>query len=464
MDVEDVAPGQNFAETLDRTLANCDAVLIVMGPRWREILRHRAATGQEDYVSFEIQAALQRSVTVIPVLVGGAGIDQLADLPESFASLRFRQAAELRDATFKEDCQRLARSLGAAGERGARAGVRRKVLLGVGAVAALMLATVLFRFAGREDPQVQRLLATARVQTEQGEYEPAFHTYGEALRLDPEHQRALDLQVDAAMLWLQNFRVLAAEGQKVEDLAGPRLAEIMTVLHGGLARTNGKVSRAADILAHLGWAHWLNQRMAYKEFGPAAERDLRQALAVEPANVYAHAMLGNWLLQRRGDVKEALGHFDAALRSGKQRPLIRTMQLGGMLHNDAPGVRPALIRALDQMRREREPLDDSYRRRVVSAYNPTVNSADELKETLTAVPPDDAWATLLWLDPPAADGSDADGQRIRHAFIHASLDEIRGKKPEALAAFQNLERELKAKGYSGRITSHVSGAIRRLSP
>jgi tetratricopeptide (TPR) repeat protein len=284
------------------------------------------------------------------------------------------------------------------------------------------------------------------------------------LRADPEDQRVRDLQVDAAMLWLQNFRVLAGEGQKVEDLAGPRLAELMTVLQGGLSRTNGKDARAADILAHLGWAHWLNQRMAYKEFGPAAERDLRQALAVDPGNVYAHAMLGNWLLQRRGDVNEALRHFDAALQTGKQRPLIRSMQLGGMLHNDAPGVRQALIRALDQMRREGEPLDDGYRRRVVSAYNATVNSAEELTETLSAVPPDDAWATFLWLHPKAADGGDEDGTRIRHAFIHASLEEIRGRRPEAVSEFQNLERELKAKGYTGRILNHVSGAIRRLSP
>ncbi len=99
------------------------------------------------------------------------------------------------------------------------------------------------------------------------------------------------------MEWAENFHVLAAEGQKSEDLAAPRLRQILSTLEAGLARTNGQGTSAADILAHLGWAHWLNQKIAYQEFGSAAEQGMRKALTLEPSSVYANAMLGNWLLQ-----------------------------------------------------------------------------------------------------------------------------------------------------------------------
>lgn len=85
MDVENIRPGQNFAQAVEQTIANCSVVLVIIGPRWMEILRNRSNEQQPDYVCREIEEALKRKVTVIPVLVGGAKIDQLADLPENLA-------------------------------------------------------------------------------------------------------------------------------------------------------------------------------------------------------------------------------------------------------------------------------------------------------------------------------------------------------------------------------------------
>ena len=87
-----------------------------------------------------------------------------------------------------------------------------------------------------------------------------------------------------------------------------------------------------------------------------------------------------------------------------------------------------------------------------------MNSAEELKESLSAVPPADAWATYVWLD-----DVKADDQAVRRAFIQASLQEIESKRTEALAAFTQLRSELKRLGYDGRIARHVDGAIARLS-
>ena len=64
-------PGQNFATSIEQTLAKCTHLLAVVGPRWLEILKTRAAAG-EDLVRHEIAVGMKRGLTVIPVLVGGA--------------------------------------------------------------------------------------------------------------------------------------------------------------------------------------------------------------------------------------------------------------------------------------------------------------------------------------------------------------------------------------------------------
>ncbi len=474
MDVEAIQPGQNFSQTIDQTIADCSAVLVIIGPRWQEILRNRDKEHLPDYVVHEIESALTRKITVIPVLVGGANIAELDGLPQGLAELPLHEAAEIRDATFKEDCARLAAAIGAS--TGLKVQPRKQTTpkklaawIG-GSLASVALLFALSTWMGvgpwsryqQRKAQVHQLLITAQTQIDQTEYEAAFKTCQEALKVDPGDRATMDCQLDAAMRWLQNFHVIVPEGQKAEDLAGPVLTQLMSVLDAGLARTNGHDSRAADILAHLGWAHWLNQHIAYKEFGPAAEQALRKALSIDPSNVYANAMLGNWLLQTGGSLDEIVRRFDAAVKTGKERPLVRSMQLGGMIYNDGPGVVQELIRTANQMRINSEPMPESYGHRILSNYS-SINSRDELVETLSAVPPKDAWATYIWLDGKRTRRSDLEDQRIQHEFIQANLLEIGGNRAEALALFKTLQPELKSRGMNGRIASHVAASITRLS-
>jgi tetratricopeptide (TPR) repeat protein len=472
MDVQDIQPGQNFSQTIDQTIAGCGAVLVIIGPRWMEILRGREKEQAPDYVRHEIESALARKILVIPVLVGGASMAQLSGLPQSLAELPLHEAAEVRDATFREDCARLASALGAGtGLKAQPPGIKiasKTRVAWIAASVALLFALSIWigigpwsRYRERK-ARVQQLLNTARTQVDQAEYEAAFSTCREALKVDPDDRAAMDRQVDAAMLWLQNFHVLVPEGQKAEDLAGPALSEIMLVLDAGLARTNGREPRAADILAHLGWAHWLNQHIAYKEYGPAAEQALRKALRIDPSNVYANAMLGNWLLQTHGSLDEIVRRFDVAVKSGKERALVRTMQLGGMTYNDDTGVVAELIKVANQMRINHEPMPEEYGHRILSNYSPT-NSRGALLETLSAVPPKDAWATFLWLDGKPAAARELEDQRLKREFIQANLLEISGNRTEALAAFKTLQPKLKARGMNGRIADHVAGSIKRLT-
>ena len=145
MDLQDIAPGQNFAQSIDDTVATCDCVVAVIGPRWLEALRARAPGGV-DFVHHEIAAALRRSITIIPVLVGGAGMPASADLPPALSALSYRNALEVRDERFDDDVARLGdsiRSLGVADNSElAGAGSRKpsRVVVPLVAVALLLAA------------------------------------------------------------------------------------------------------------------------------------------------------------------------------------------------------------------------------------------------------------------------------------------------------------------------------------
>lgn len=462
MDVEDIRPGQNFAEAIDHTLAQCSTVLVVVGPRWFDILQQRAAKNEEDYVVHEISSALARKANVVPVFVGGATAAALSVLPPALADLSFHQAVELHDNSFKDDCTRLAVSL-----KLSRTGPLPAPLLWSAAAAVATIAILLalgvgigpWRASRERSAHVAQLLKTAATQSSQADHESAFDTYQQILGLEPTSRAALDGQVDAAMRWVEGFHVLVGEGQKAEDLAGPPLARLKTVFEAGLARTSGHDARAADILAHLGWTHWLNQKIAFKEFD-GAERFFRQSLAIDSSNVFANAMLGNWLLQTRGDRAAAMRHFQAAVSTGKERPLVRQMQLGGLLYNDEPGMHAEFARALNEMRTNGEPLEPGIKGRAGYLYDVTVGEGTEFRDVLTAVPPDESWKTYLWLAPEAP----ADrGQQYRRDFVHASLAEFSGDRIVAASEFKTLLPKLKAEGMSYRMTGYAEAAVARLS-
>ena len=197
-------------------------------------------------------------------------------------------------------------------------------------------------------------MALAQAQVKQREYQAAVESYGAILKEDPLYRPAIDRQLDTAFLWDENFSVLIREGQNASDLAGPGLDELMSILDAGLARTKG--TQLADVQAHIGWVHWLNQHIAEREFGNAAEQSFGAALATDPMNVYANAMLGNWELQNGRKFEDAIQHFDMAVETGKARPFVRSLQLGGLIHLESKGARREAVKAANDMRKSGESL------------------------------------------------------------------------------------------------------------
>jgi Tol biopolymer transport system component len=114
-DVDSIPLGQDFRGHLNDIVGGCAAVLAIIGPKWTDI---RNEAGQkrledpDDFVRIELEAALARSVPVVPVLVGHAPMPGSSQLPSSLASLAFRQSIEVRpDPDFHNDATRLVSAL-----------------------------------------------------------------------------------------------------------------------------------------------------------------------------------------------------------------------------------------------------------------------------------------------------------------------------------------------------------------
>jgi tetratricopeptide (TPR) repeat protein len=306
------------------------------------------------------------------------------------------------------------------------------------------------------DAERKAKMGLAEAQAEQGDYQSSVATYGEILKEDSTYRPALDMQLNTAELWVEDFRVTAPEGQSTAAPAAAMLDQIMPILDAGLTRA--QKAQMPDVLAHIGWAHWLNQGIAEREFGDAAEQNLRAALKLDPQNVYANAMLGNWILQNNGDLRDAMRHFDAAVATGKARPLVRGLEMGGLTYLDQKGARAAQVRVADEMRKAGEPLDNEYKSRILSfCFDPVVTDRNELVEALSAVSPDDEWKTYLWLD----DNPRNEDHHVTHDFIQANLLEVSGDKAASLAKFRTLQQELKDS--NGSMKQSVDAAVARLS-
>ena len=94
-DVDTIPLGTDFRSYLNHEVSKCDILLAVIGDQWIEILKQKV-NETNDFVRIEIQAALERQIPVVPVLVGKAAVPIEQDLPHDLADLAYKQAAEVR--------------------------------------------------------------------------------------------------------------------------------------------------------------------------------------------------------------------------------------------------------------------------------------------------------------------------------------------------------------------------------
>lgn len=97
MDVDDIQPGHDFVEAIDKAIAECGVLLVVVGKSW---LR---GCDSEDFVEREIRAALQHGLQIIPILIAGASMPAAADLPTDLSPFTRKNAIVIRDSHFHDD-------------------------------------------------------------------------------------------------------------------------------------------------------------------------------------------------------------------------------------------------------------------------------------------------------------------------------------------------------------------------
>ena len=115
MDVDNIAPGRDFRQVLQERLASVDVMLTLIGKDWMratDAAGRRRLDDTNDFVRREIRAALERNISVTPVLLQGAQMPAESDLPEDIRDLAYRNAFELSHTRWSSDIQELVKRLG----------------------------------------------------------------------------------------------------------------------------------------------------------------------------------------------------------------------------------------------------------------------------------------------------------------------------------------------------------------
>jgi TIR domain len=114
MDVSAIEPGRDFRKAIDQSVATCSVLLALIGQEWldsRDSRGNRRLDDANDFVRIELASALRRDIPVVPVLVRGAKMPHVDELPDDLKELAYRNAVELTHARWKSDVQILLQAL-----------------------------------------------------------------------------------------------------------------------------------------------------------------------------------------------------------------------------------------------------------------------------------------------------------------------------------------------------------------
>jgi TIR domain len=99
LDCRSIPVGMDFVDELLEQLRACKVLLVVMGPRWLNLVNkvgERRIDSPTDWVRREIAEALAHGLRVIPVLLDSTTLPVAEELPHDIAGLSRRQYVPLR--------------------------------------------------------------------------------------------------------------------------------------------------------------------------------------------------------------------------------------------------------------------------------------------------------------------------------------------------------------------------------
>lgn len=133
MDVDSISLGRDFRDELERTLAACDVMLVLIDKDWATAKDEKGQIRLQsagDFVRMEIEAALKRDIVVTPILIKGAQMPAVSELPAEISDLAYRNGFELSHSRWESDVREMIRRLKLdVPERGGQVQTDRSALL-----------------------------------------------------------------------------------------------------------------------------------------------------------------------------------------------------------------------------------------------------------------------------------------------------------------------------------------------
>lgn len=119
-DFNTLRPGEDFVESIEKALASCDVLLVLISENWltiQDAKGNKRINNTDDFVRLEIATALKRNICVIPVLFDNATLPHEDELPDELKKLTRRQSIEIDKTRFEADTERLVEAIKATFER-----------------------------------------------------------------------------------------------------------------------------------------------------------------------------------------------------------------------------------------------------------------------------------------------------------------------------------------------------------
>jgi hypothetical protein len=270
-----------------------------------------------------------------------------------------------------------------------------------------------------EQEVAPEILQATEAQFAAEDYEGAWNNIEAGLQSAPRSRAAQELQARIAMGWIRAHHKFHTNVDRA-----------LPCLYTAAAHSN-KVF-AADANAHIGWANYLKS-----EDGPTRDTEgpLKRALALDPGNTYAHAMLGYYLVRTHKPFAEGEVHFKAALESGRDKSYVQYLKLWLLTQPFGPKHVLPLISYANELRKRGETLNMDWRERIVrrgymSEPETILANVNGMQPVL---PASEHLATLKWLRSGSEDSCGSCD------LVIARLTEQTGDRPGALALYRTME-------------------------
>jgi len=114
MDIESIAPGEDFVEVIHQNVDRCRIMLAVIGPNWLTVSNNfgqRRLDDPNDFVRLEIGRALERKIRLIPIQVDGARMPPAHVLPAPLQPLARRNAVTVDHHSHARDLDMIVEAL-----------------------------------------------------------------------------------------------------------------------------------------------------------------------------------------------------------------------------------------------------------------------------------------------------------------------------------------------------------------